>query len=124
MKTLFSLKNTYKLLKSPTSRGGHMVNLFSLKNTYKLLKSLVKSPPPPPLPRLGEDTGGEDTGGGDTGGGDKGCGWILPKGYERRTGPQTVTRFAGSAFYFCTFDFSNFIYFVCYVFKCGSCGAR
>ena len=28
-------------------------------------------------------------------GGDKGCGWILPRGDDRRTGPQTVTRFAG-----------------------------
>ena len=28
-------------------------------------------------------------------GGDKGCGWILPKGHDRRTGPQTVTRLAG-----------------------------
>ena len=28
-------------------------------------------------------------------GGDKGCGQILPRGHDRRTGPQTVTRFAG-----------------------------
>ena len=28
-------------------------------------------------------------------GGDKGCGWILPKGHDQRTDPQTVTRLAG-----------------------------
>ena len=46
----FSLRNSYKYMKLPPGRRGHLVNFFSLRNTCKYMKLLKKivTPPPPP----------------------------------------------------------------------------